>query len=163
MKKPLLRPVKTDSNVIKLAVEKKPKRRADDKWSHQVVKLGYTTIPSLLLRAQAKLKITPVQFNVLMQVIEHWWDADEDPWPSKDTIARRMRKSPRMVQRYLSELEKKGLVSRIKRFKGKKRQTSNAYSLAGLVRKLKEVEPEFTKERDQKRIRAKKVETAAAG
>jgi hypothetical protein len=115
-----------------------------------------------LLRAQARLKITPVEMNVIMQMVEHWWHADSDPWPKKETIALRMRKSPRMIQRYITSLEKKGIVTRVERFKGKKRQTSNAYSLAGLVKKLILLEPEFKKERDQNRIRAKKFETVQA-
>ncbi|MBX9822784.1 MAG: hypothetical protein K2Y19_19405 [Afipia birgiae] len=52
-------------------------KRAEDKWSPQVLKLGYTALPNLLLRAQGKLKISPPQFNVLAQLCEHWWEADK--------------------------------------------------------------------------------------
>jgi Helix-turn-helix domain len=158
----LPKPEKGSATIVPLPVAKKPKRRAEDKWSSQVMKFGYTPLPNLLLRAQGKLKITAVQLNVLVQVIEHWWDADEYPFPGKDTIARRMNRSPRQVQRYLTQLEKKGLITRITRYKGKKAQTSNAYSLEGLVKKLKAVEPEFTRAKEQKRIKSKKLETAAA-
>jgi hypothetical protein len=40
---------------------------------------------------------------------------------------------------------------------------TNAYSFDGLIKKLKAIEPEFTRELEQKRIRRKKLETAAAG
>jgi hypothetical protein len=51
------------------------------------------------------------------------------------------------------------LVKRLKRYFGKKRQTSNYYSLEGLVTKLKAIEPEFTKQVEQERLRKKKFET----
>ncbi|WP_342710588.1 helix-turn-helix domain-containing protein [Bradyrhizobium sp. B124] len=137
-------------------------KRAEDKWSPQVLKLGYTALPNLLLRAQAKLKISPPQFNVLAQLCEHWWEADKYPFPAKDTIARRMGKSPRQVQRYITELEEAGLIKRVERFNGKKSQVNNGYLFTGLIKKLKELEPEFSKEVELKKLRKKKLETAKA-
>ena len=151
------------ATVIQLPAKKKGGKRAEDKWSPQVLKFGYTALPNLLLRAQAKLKITPTQFNVLAQLAEHWWDADKFPFPAKDTIARRMNKSPRQVQRYITQLEKAGHIRRIKRFSGKKAQINNGYSFDGLIKQLKVLEPEFTKAANMKRQKSKKLETAAAG
>jgi DNA-binding transcriptional regulator YhcF (GntR family) len=147
-------------NVIPLPIDKKAKRRAEDKWTAAVIKLGYTPLPSLLLRAQAKLKLTSPQLNVLIQIIEHWWEAGKDPFPAKETIARRMDVSPRQVQRILTQLEKAGHIKRIKRYLGHKAQTSNGYSLDGLVKKLVALEPEFRKAAEQNKIRKKKVEAA---
>jgi hypothetical protein len=152
----------TSATVIPLPLTKKARRRAEDKWSSTVMKFGYTPIPNLLLRAQGKLKITPMQLNVIVQLAEHWWEADKDPYPAKERIATRLGKSPRQIQRYLTQLEAKGFIRRVERFTGKKAQTSNAYSLNGLVKKLQAVEPEFTKLAEQTRLRRKKVETAAA-
>jgi DNA-binding Lrp family transcriptional regulator len=100
---------------------------------------------------------------VLVHLVEHWWDADKDPYPAKDTIARRMGKSPRQIQRYLTELEEAGLVKRIERFLGHKAQTANGYSLDGLVAKLTAIEPEFRKAIEQRKLRQKKVETPSSG
>jgi predicted transcriptional regulator len=155
-------PQAAPTNVIPLPLSKKARRRAEDKWSSPVMKFGYTPLPNLLLRAQGKLKITPVQLNVLVQLAEHWWEADKDPYPAKDRIAQRMGKSPRQVQRYITQLEQKGFVRRIERFGGRKAQTSNAYSLSGLIKKLQAVEPEFTKAMEQNRLRRKKLEAPAA-
>jgi DNA-binding transcriptional ArsR family regulator len=140
---------------------KKDKRRSDEKWTTQVMKLGFTPLPSLLLRAQGKLGISPEQLNVILQIIEHWWEADKLPFPSKETLARRIGKSPRQVQRYLTQLEEAGLIRRIERFNGRKAQVSNGYDLRGLVAKLKAVEPEFRKAAEQNRLRRKRVETAS--
>jgi DNA-binding Lrp family transcriptional regulator len=98
-----------------------------------------------------------------VQLAEHWWDADKYPYPAKDTIARRMGKSPRQVQRYITELEKAGLIKRIERFSGRKSQINNGYSFDGLIGKLKAIEPEFTRAANLKRQKVKKLETAVAG
>ncbi len=150
------------SNVVKLPVEKKTRRRAEDKFGSRVLKHGYTMLPNLLLSAQGRLDISPMAFNVLVQLIGHWWEADRNPYPAKQKIATRMGKSPRQVQRYLTELEKLKLIERIERFTGQKAQTSNEYNLSGLVEKLNQLEPEFAKLLEQKKIKAKRVETGAA-
>lgn len=149
------------SNVIKLATAKKDKRRAEDKFGVPVMKHGYTMLPNLLMEAQGKLKIKHAEFNVLVQLIHHWWDADKDPHPAKDSIARRMGLSPRQVQRVLTKLEKDGLIRRVERFSGRKSQIANGYDLAPLVQKLGLVEPEFTKAKEQRKIRQRKIEGAA--
>ena len=102
-----------------------------------------------------------MEFNVLVQVIEHWWEAGREPYPAKDPIARRMNRSPRQVKRYLTKLEEAGMIRRIERFSGKKAQIANAYSFDGLIGKLKAIEPEFSREAEQRRLRRKKLETAA--
>jgi len=142
---------------------KKDRRRSEDKWSAQVMKLGFTPLPSLLLRAQARIGLNPEQLNVLLQIVEHWWEADKLPFPSKDTLARRMGKSPRQVQRYLTQLEDGGFIARIERFNGRKAQVSNSYDPAGLVAKLIAVEPEFRKIAELHRLRRKRAETASGG
>jgi len=164
MKKPVTTSTSStqSADIIALPINKKQRRRAEDKWSPQVIKLGYTPLPSLLLRAQAKLKIKPMQLNVLIQIIEHWWEADKDPYPAKETIARRMNKSPRQIQRILTQLEKAGHIKRIERFLGHKAQTSNAYSLDGLVKKLIALEPEFRKAVELNKIKRRKMEAGTA-
>jgi hypothetical protein len=152
----------TGGTVIKLPVSKKERRRAEDKFGVPVMKHGYTMLPNLLLQAQGRLGIGHAQFNVLVQLVHHWWDADKNPRPAKETIARRMGLSSRQVQRYLTDLESAGLIKRIERFSGRKAQIANEYDLGGLVSKLGAVEPEFRKAAEQRRLRQKKVESASA-
>lgn len=83
-------------------LQKKEKRKFEDKWSAAVLKTGRTAIPSILLRRQARLGLTSTELNVLLRIIDHWWEADKDSHPSKDTIARRMNKNPRQIQRVLA-------------------------------------------------------------
>jgi biotin operon repressor len=147
------------ADIIQLPRAKKNRRSAEDKFGAGIMKLGFTVMPNLLLQAQGRLKIKPVQLTVLVQLLQHWWNADENPYPSKEAIARRLGKSERSVQRYLAELEKAGLIKRISRFKGHKGQTSNGYDLGGLVAMLKAIEPEFSRAAEVKRNKQKKLET----
>jgi DNA-binding transcriptional ArsR family regulator len=149
------------ATIHQLPLPKRDRRRAEDRWSPQVMKLGFTLLPKLLLRAQGRLKISPTQMNVLLHLAEHWWEADRSPYPSKELIAKRMGKSPRQIQRYLTELEKAGLIRRRARYSGKKAQISNAYDLDGLIAKLQALAPEFVKAAAQNRVRSRKLEVAS--
>jgi DNA-binding MarR family transcriptional regulator len=142
--------------------KEKEKRKLEDRFSRQVVEsYGFTQLPNLLLHAQARLKITPTQFNVLLHLVQHWWDADKAPHPKIETIARRIGKSERMVLRYLGGLEKAGLIKREHRYRGKQKQISSAYKLDGLRARLIELEPEFRKAKEFRDKRLKTAETAA--
>lgn len=154
--------IKPTAKVIalpKAAPPPKPKRRSEQRWGKAVIDRGFTVVPSMLFWAQARLRITPEEFNVIMQLAAHWWDANEDPRPAKDTIAERMGKDPRTVQRYITQLEKKGLVERKERFRpGRGGQAPNGYSLDGLVKQLEALEPEFRKMVELNRDRRRRVE-----
>jgi DNA-binding MarR family transcriptional regulator len=132
-------------------ITKEDGRQADRKWSPLVMKQGYSIIPVLLLHAQKRLGLSPPQLNVLLQIASHWWKAAELPYPSKQTIANRMDCTPRQVQRHLTALEKAGLIARIIRRNSRQGQLSNEYSLAGLVKKLKEIAPEFEAEAEARK------------
>ncbi|MGB0083754.1 MAG: helix-turn-helix domain-containing protein [Rhodomicrobiaceae bacterium] len=152
----------TETGATIIQLTKREKRRAEDKFGIPVMKHGYTMLPNLLMQAQGRLKIGHAEFNVLVQLISHWWEADKDPYPAKETIARRMGLSSRQVQRYLTNLENGGILKRIERFSGRKAQIANAYDLSALVQKLQAIEPEFRKAAEQKRLRQKKVEGKSA-
>jgi len=131
-------------------------RQSEKKWSKLVLDRGYTILPSILLWGQWRLGLSPELLNVLLQMISHWWEAEEEPFPSKTEIGRRMGKSPRQVQRYLKDLEDAGFIQRIARMTIRG-QTSNKYSLEGLVAKLKAIEPDFRRATEE----GKKLRTEA--
>lgn len=131
---------------------------SDHKWPAEVMARGYSMIPSILLWGQGKLDLKPEEFNVLLQLVSHWWTKGENPHPSKETIARRMGKKPRTIQRHLTSLEAKGLITRVARFKVHKGQDSNGYDLRGLIKKLKEIAPDFDRVADQNKRRRAKAE-----
>jgi DNA-binding transcriptional MocR family regulator len=113
---------------------------------------------AVLLWGQQRLGLSPELLNVLLQIISHWWNADEEPFPSKEEIARRMGRSARQVQRYLKELEIGGFIRRIPRMTVRG-QTSNKYSLEGTVAKLKAIEPDFRRAAEEHKKLRTEAET----
>lgn len=127
------------------------KRASADKWGAKVIDLGFCILPSLLLRAQRRLGLSPTQLAVLIQLADFWWDAGRKPFPKKADLAQRLSLSERQVQRYIVELEQAGLVQRIERTASHRGKISNEYDLSGLVKKLAELEPEFRQVADDAR------------
>lgn len=132
----------TQDNVIQLRPEKL-KQASDKKWGKDVMKLGFSIIPSLLLRAQQRLGLNPTQLAILLQLADYWWDEERKPFPSKQALSDRLGISPRQIQRYIAELEAAGLVKRIERRAAHQGKLSNTYDLSGLVERLKKLEPEY--------------------
>ncbi len=117
------------------------------------MKLGFSIVPSLLLRAQRRLKLNPTQLAVLMQLCDYWWDSSRKPYPSKQTLAERLGLSARQVQRHIADLEEAGLVQRIERRGANGGKLTNTYDLSGLVSRLQALEPEFTAVEEENRRR----------
>lgn len=136
----------------------KPTQKASvEKWGQAVMDLGFCVVPSLLLRAQRRLNLSPTHLAVLLQLCDFWWDKDRKPYPSKETLAQRLDLSERQVQRYIANLEKAGLVQRQQRHATNGGKLSNTYDLSGLVRKLQEFEPEFREVEEANKARRKAV------
>jgi predicted transcriptional regulator len=128
-------------------------------WGKDVMAQKFVIVPKLLLLAQARLGLDATQLNVLLHLIEHWWEAARRPYPSKQRIAKRMRVGPRTVQRAIAAMEKHGLVTRVPRTSSRHGgRTTNIYDLSGLVAKLKELAPEFKQEADAAAARRRALE-----
>jgi predicted transcriptional regulator len=140
------------------SASKADQRRFDARWGKEVASRGFTMLPAVLIRAQQRLGLEPEHFNALLHLVYHWWEPENNPFPAKATIAARMDKSPKTVQRYLKALEDAGLVRRISRFEAKKGQTSNEYDLSGLVAKLKVIAAEEAKVAQENKARVSTVE-----
>lgn len=138
-------PEKPASETAKVIALRAPTaaKASERKWGKGVMDLGFSIIPSLLLRAQPRLKLSPTQLAVLMHLADYWWDVDRKPFPSKATLGERLGLSPRQVQRYTAELEDMGYLKRNQRYAHHRGKISNEYDLSGLVKRLKELEPEF--------------------
>lgn len=142
----------------KTKATKADQRRFEARWGKTVAGRGYTMLPAVLIRAQHRLGLEPEHFNALLHLVYHWWEPDNNPYPAKATIAARMDKSPKTVQRYLKALEDAGLIRRIERFEANKGQTSNEYDLSGLVKKLEVIAAEEAKVAEENKARATSVE-----
>jgi hypothetical protein len=122
----------------------KEKRTSEKKWGKEVIDYGFCIIPSLLLHAQKRLGLTPTHLAVLLQVADYWWESDRKPYPSKRSLSERLDISERQIQRYIAELENAGLIKRKSRHALSGGRMSNEYDLAGLVKRIQALEPEFT-------------------
>ena len=135
----------------------KATKASQRKWGAAVIKLGFCVIPSLLVRAQRRLALSPTQLAVLIQLSDYWWDASRKPFPSKKTLADRLGLSPRQVQRHIADLEEMGYVRRIQRTAAHGGKLSNEYDLSGLVERLKELEPDFRQVEEENKLRRRTV------
>jgi DNA-binding CsgD family transcriptional regulator len=150
---------KVEDNVIKLpSTGKTPTKETRGRWPQSVMAQGYNSIPTIMFWGQAKLGVTPEEFNVLLQIISHWWIPGKQPFLSKEDLAQRMSMHPRTAQIHIAKLEKKGLLRRVKRVRYKSGQAPNGFDLSGLVEKLEKMAPEFKKVSDQNKLRRHKAE-----
>jgi predicted transcriptional regulator len=129
----------------------KPAKGVEAKWGKEVIDLGFTIVPSLLFKAQKRLGLSATQLAVLLQLMDHWWDNARNPWPGKKLLSEKLDLSPRQVQRVIADLEKRGYVQRIDRTSAQGGKLSNEYDLGGLVKKLRELAPEFQRVEEEVR------------
>lgn len=140
-----------DGNVIPFPEKKAPNKASARKWGAKVLEHGFSIVPSLLFKGQARLGINGMQLAILLHLADFWWDSDQHPWPAKSTVAERLGVSSRQFQKHIEALEKRGYVKRIERLSSRKGKLSNAYDLSGLVERLKKIEPEFREVKEQKK------------
>lgn len=88
-------------------------RTVKDKWLGAVTEgSGFVAIPMALLRLQTKLKLTPTDMVVLINLLAHWWDPERAVFPRSTTIAIRMGVAKRTVQRSTRKMVNAGLIKR---------------------------------------------------
>lgn len=122
---------------------KETERVLERKWGHRIMGLGFTVIPSVILRAQPRLHINAIQLAVLMHLLDYWWQPEEMPWPGKKVLAARLGVSIKTIQRALVHLENEKLIQRTARYRQHGGRTSNSYDLAPLVEKLRPIAEEI--------------------
>ena len=117
----------TETGATIIQLTKREKRRAEDKFGIPVMKHGYTMLPNLLMQAQGRLKIGHAEFNVLVQLISHWWEADKDP-AGKHRLRMRMISAP--LYRSCKPLNQSSAKRRSKRGSARKRWKESLHSFA---------------------------------
>jgi hypothetical protein len=142
---------KKPSKVIRIKQKPDGRKMSERKFGKPVMDLGFCIVPSLLIQAQARLGLEPQQMNILLHLLDMWWEKEGKPFPTKELIAERMRVSVKTVQRHIVAMEKAGLVTRVFRTRPGRGTTSNEYDLSGLVSRLQSIEPDFAKVREVNR------------
>jgi RIO-like serine/threonine protein kinase len=110
-----------------------------EKWG-DALRGGFVVVPATLLRNQHRLGIGGDELTVLINLFLHWWKADDLPYPTTTTIAKRMGVNRRTAQRHIESLIRKGLIRRVWRDQPRpsRRLKVASYDLSALSEKLKE-------------------------
>lgn len=119
------------------------------KWSPEVISLGYTAVPDILLTHMGSLGLSPTELVLLLQLLRYWWTFEKLPFPSKRKLAQAIGCSEKNVQKVMKGLEERGFVLRLQRRRDCdcNRSESNLYSLDPLVAKLRALAPEEVRKR----------------
>ncbi len=107
------------------------------KWGKTLIAAGFTALPDVIFQYQKALKLKPLDVLILLNLASYWWKPNENPWPSKGTIADTIDVDPRTVQRSIKKMEDLGYLKRIERKAKAGDNLSNEYDLRGLVKAAK--------------------------
>lgn len=140
----------------------KPKSSTEKIYGPKVMLHGYTALPNILVRAQARLGISTTQFNIIVQLLSYWMYPDNPPFPSKKDLAKRMGITPQTIRINIKALEDAGLIKRQQKITSHGDYGSNIYHLCGLVAKIQALVPDFDEERKERRVARVKTETPNA-
>ncbi len=140
-------------NVVEFPTTKPARKPSSTEaiWGKPVAAHGYAGVPSVLIRAQGRLGLSPMQFSIVVQLLEYWHEPSRRPFPSKRDLAERMGVTEKAIQLNMAALEKNGLVRREKRRTPAGDWDSNIYHLDGLVQRIQALEPDFAREREAKK------------
>ena len=130
---------------------------ADQIYSH-----GYTGVPNILLRAQNRLRITPTQLTIIVQLLGYYYDPLRPPFRTKRDLAKRIGITEQTIRINIKTLEDAGLVTREQWKTAAGDYGSNRYHLTGLINKLKKLEPDFEEERKEREEARNLTETPRA-
>ena len=108
---------------------------ARKKWG-KAIDAGFAIIPDVLIRAQRVLELDSVDLAIILNLVMHWWRADELPYPRPAVIARRIGVSTRTVERRIAALEMRGLITRLLPEKSQDKLTIRRFDLSNLVMQL---------------------------
>ena len=128
-------------------------------WGKAVVRHGYAGIPSVLIQAQSRLGITPLQMNIIIQLLDYWRDPDRRPFPSKKDLAGRINVTAKTIQNNIKALEEAGLIRRELRRTAAGDWNSNIYHLDGLVERIQKIEPDFAEAKEKRKEARRQAET----
>jgi hypothetical protein len=121
------------------------------KWTAPLIDAGYNSIPQVFFNYQRELGLDIVDFNIIGQLSSFWWLPSNVARPSKATIAERIGRSPRTVQRRIRKLQDSGKIRCIAR-PGR----PNIYLFDGLIKEATKYALAMIKEQRERRQRPHK-------
>ena|SRR5258706_7606072 len=113
---------------------KKTLRESEKNWGRPAIAAGFTLFPSVLLHKQHALGLDCIDVVIVLQILKHWWHAENAPYPSQVQLAKTMNVDLSTIKRHLVRLRDGGLVTWSSRTSKHGGQASNAYDLSGLIK-----------------------------
>ncbi|PTQ86178.1 helix-turn-helix domain-containing protein [Agitococcus lubricus] len=136
-------------------------RENERKWGKAMMNVGWTAVPSIILKKQKQLGLDALDLNIILHLMSYWWTAGELPYPSKKTLAELMSVDESTIRRRIAKLEAGKLIKRILRPVAGDRHKSNQYDFSGLIEAVtpfaEEELAERAKTREQKAERARRM------
>lgn len=106
-------------------------------WGQNLLEDGWSTIPNILLKSQAKLELSNSELILLIHLISFIHHPNAQIYPSINLLSQRMNQDRRTIQRTIKRLEKKELIRKKVRSKGLSDiGMTNTYDIDPLMRKL---------------------------
>jgi hypothetical protein len=103
---------KPEADVISFPKPSSKKSSSTERiWGKAVYSHGYAGIPSILIQAQRRLGINSMQMNIIIQLLDYWFDPSRKPFPMKEDLAKRIGVTAKTIQTNIAALEKAGLSS----------------------------------------------------
>jgi len=149
---------KPENKVIDFPTPGKKSSSTEKIWGKAVYSHGYAGIPSILLRGQRRLGLSPMQMNICIQLLDYWFDPTRKPFPTKKDLALRIGCGEKTIQNNIRALEKAKLIRREYRKTAAGDWNSNIYHLDGLIAKVQALEPEFAEEKQQRAARKAQIQ-----
>lgn len=106
-----------------------------EKWGDPLIDTGWTAIPSVILERQQALGLDALDLAIIIHLVKYWWYTDRPSRPSKRKIYECLGIAESTLRKRIADLEKGGLIERVKRFDEKKGQLPNEYKFGGLIEK----------------------------
>jgi predicted transcriptional regulator len=103
------------------------------KWSKPLMDAGWNVIPNVIIEKQAALGLDAIDMNIIVHLSHYWWQPENLPRPSVETIAKAIGVTPRTIQKRIKALHELELVTREERRHTKHGSVPNLYSFKGLI------------------------------
>lgn len=124
--------VKPTATKVKKAPSEENKA-IEKKWGKDLVAAGWTAIPNVLFECSQQLGLKHLDVVIILHLAGYWWNAGNDPFPTKQSLSAKIGVAPRTVQRSIAVLEEKGYITRHARKSNLGGNLANSYSFAGII------------------------------
>tara|TARA_R110000868_G_scaffold411714_2_gene707927 strand:- start:4112 stop:4603 length:492 start_codon:yes stop_codon:yes gene_type:complete len=144
--------------VTKPTTTTKPKKPAptedkeiEKRWGKDLVAAGWTAIPNVLFECSQQLGLKHLDVVIILHLAGYWWQAGNNPYPTKKTLAAKIGVAPRTIQRSIAELEEKGYITREARKSKLGGNLANRYSFDGIINAAKPYAKAIVDAREKKK------------